>query len=87
VCGLRTWPSAANFCLVEVADGPAVLDALRERKIAVRAAASFPGLGAGDLRLTARAPRENERLVAALAQAVDASTTAGERTAQLRAAR
>jgi histidinol-phosphate/aromatic aminotransferase/cobyric acid decarboxylase-like protein len=86
VCGLRTWPSAANFCLVEVADGPAVLDALRERKIAVRAAASFPGLGAGDLRVTARAPRENERLVAALAQAVDATTTAGERTAPLRAA-
>jgi histidinol-phosphate/aromatic aminotransferase/cobyric acid decarboxylase-like protein/adenosyl cobinamide kinase/adenosyl cobinamide phosphate guanylyltransferase len=87
VCGLRTWPSAANFCLVEVADGPAVLDALRERRIAVRAAASFPGLGAGDLRVTARAQRENERLVTALAQAIDATTTAGERAAPLRAAR
>jgi histidinol-phosphate/aromatic aminotransferase/cobyric acid decarboxylase-like protein/adenosyl cobinamide kinase/adenosyl cobinamide phosphate guanylyltransferase len=72
IAGVRTWPSVANFCLVEVADGPAVLAALRERQIAVRAAASFPGLGAGDLRVTARAPEENERLAAALAQAVEA---------------
>ncbi|MHB1808257.1 MAG: bifunctional adenosylcobinamide kinase/adenosylcobinamide-phosphate guanylyltransferase [Solirubrobacteraceae bacterium] len=72
VAGVRTWPSVANFCLVEVADGPAVLLALRERRIAVRAAGSFPGLGAGDLRLTARAARENERLVSALADAVGA---------------
>ena len=43
--GVRTWPSAANFCLVEVADGPALVAALRERGIAVRPAASFPGLG------------------------------------------
>ena len=77
VAGVRTWPSVANFCLVEVADGPAVLAALRERRIAVRAAASFPGLGAGDLRVTARAPEENERLVAALAEAVDASASNG----------
>ncbi len=72
LAGVRTWPSAANFCLVEVADGPAVLSALRERRIAVRAAASFPGLGPGDLRVTARAPEDNERLVAALAAAVGA---------------
>ena len=63
---MRTRPSAANFCLLEVPDGPAVLAALRERRIAVRAAASFPGLGADHLRVTARAPRENERLVDAL---------------------
>jgi histidinol-phosphate/aromatic aminotransferase/cobyric acid decarboxylase-like protein/adenosyl cobinamide kinase/adenosyl cobinamide phosphate guanylyltransferase len=73
VVGVRTWPSAANFCLLEVADGPAVLAALRERRIAVRPAASFPGLGPGDLRVTARAPAENERLVAALAEAVGAT--------------
>ncbi len=79
VAGVRTWPSAANFCLVEVADGPAVLAALRERRIAVRAAASFPGLGAGDLRVTARAPEENERLVAALAEAVDAAAVSSDR--------
>ncbi|HEV3045828.1 MAG TPA: bifunctional adenosylcobinamide kinase/adenosylcobinamide-phosphate guanylyltransferase [Solirubrobacteraceae bacterium] len=77
VPGVRTWPSAANFCLVEVADGPGVLAALREQRIAVRAAASFPGLGEGDLRLTARSPSENERLAAALAAAIDARATAG----------
>jgi histidinol-phosphate/aromatic aminotransferase/cobyric acid decarboxylase-like protein len=71
-----TWPSATNFCLIEVADGPAVLAALRERRFAVRAAASFPGLGPGHLRLTARSPQQNERLVAALAEAVSARSRA-----------
>jgi histidinol-phosphate aminotransferase len=70
VPGLRTWPASANFCLVEVADGPRVAAGLREHRIAVRAAASFPGLGPGHLRLTARAPADNARLVAALAGAV-----------------
>jgi histidinol-phosphate aminotransferase len=65
--GLRSWPSATNFCLVEVRDGPALAAALRERGIAVRPAASFPGLGPGHLRLAARAPAENERLSNALA--------------------
>jgi histidinol-phosphate/aromatic aminotransferase/cobyric acid decarboxylase-like protein/adenosyl cobinamide kinase/adenosyl cobinamide phosphate guanylyltransferase len=83
VVGVRTWPSAANFCLVEVADGPAVLAALRERRIAVRAAASFPGLGAGDLRLTARGPEENEHLVAALAEALSETTQGRSTTAPL----
>jgi histidinol-phosphate/aromatic aminotransferase/cobyric acid decarboxylase-like protein/adenosyl cobinamide kinase/adenosyl cobinamide phosphate guanylyltransferase len=68
--GVRSWPAVANFCLVEVADGPGVVAALRERAIAVRPAASFPGLGPGHLRLTARAPEQNARLVAALEQAV-----------------
>jgi histidinol-phosphate/aromatic aminotransferase/cobyric acid decarboxylase-like protein/adenosyl cobinamide kinase/adenosyl cobinamide phosphate guanylyltransferase len=68
--GVRTWPGAANFVLVEVGDGPAVTAALRERGIAVRPAASFPGLHEGHLRLTAREPAANERLVAALAEAL-----------------
>ena len=70
VSGVRAWPSAANFCLVEVADGPAVLAALRAQRIAVRPAASFPGLGPGHLRITARDPERNARLAAALAEAV-----------------
>ena len=70
VRGLRTWPSAANFCLVEVADGPGLVAALRERGIAVRPAASFPGLGPGHVRLTARAPAENARLVEAMEAAL-----------------
>lgn len=67
--GVRTWPSATNFCLVEVADGPTVAVALREQGIAVRPAASFPGLLAGHLRITARGPEANARLAEALAAA------------------
>ncbi len=64
---VRTWPGAANFCLIEVADGESVVAALRERAIAVRPAASFPGLRAEHIRLTARDAEANERLVQALA--------------------
>jgi histidinol-phosphate/aromatic aminotransferase/cobyric acid decarboxylase-like protein/adenosyl cobinamide kinase/adenosyl cobinamide phosphate guanylyltransferase len=68
--GVRAWPSAASFVLIEVADGPAVVAALRARSIAVRPAASFPGLGAGHIRLTARDPHANARLAEALARAL-----------------
>ncbi len=67
---LRVWPAAANFVLVRVEGGPEVTERLRETGIAVRPAASFPGLTADDLRITARDPRDNERLVDALAAAV-----------------
>lgn len=72
ISGVRTWPAAANYCLIEVADGAAVAAHLRERRIAVRQAASFPGLDGRHLRLTARTPEENATLVAALAEAVRA---------------
>jgi histidinol-phosphate aminotransferase len=68
--GVRMWPAHANFLLIEVADGPSVVAALRDRRIAVRHAASFPGLGPGHLRLTAREPEVNARLAAALTAAV-----------------
>lgn len=67
---VRTWPAVANFCLIEVADGPGVAAALRERAIAVRPAGSFPGLDHRHLRITAREPAANARLVEALAEAV-----------------
>jgi histidinol-phosphate/aromatic aminotransferase/cobyric acid decarboxylase-like protein len=70
--GVRTWPSATNFCLVEVPDGPAVVAALRERGIAVRPAATFPGLSQNHIRLTARTPDENALLVEALSAALRA---------------
>ncbi|MDX6720425.1 MAG: histidinol-phosphate aminotransferase [Solirubrobacteraceae bacterium] len=70
VAGLRSWPSAANFCLVEVPDGPALVAALRARAIAVRPAASFPGLGPRHVRLTARTPQRNAPLVAAIEEAL-----------------
>ena len=70
--GVRAWPSVASFVLIEVTDGPAVVAALRAQAIAVRPAASFPGLGAGHIRLTARDPEQNARLAAAVAEAVAA---------------
>jgi histidinol-phosphate/aromatic aminotransferase/cobyric acid decarboxylase-like protein len=66
VAGVRTWPSSTNFCLVEVTDGAGVAARLRDRGIAVRPAASFPGLGPDHLRITARGPALNARLVAGL---------------------
>jgi histidinol-phosphate/aromatic aminotransferase/cobyric acid decarboxylase-like protein/adenosyl cobinamide kinase/adenosyl cobinamide phosphate guanylyltransferase len=67
---VRTWPSSANFCLVEVPDGPRVARALKDAGIAVRPAASFPGLGMSHLRITAREPAANARLLTALQGAV-----------------
>jgi histidinol-phosphate/aromatic aminotransferase/cobyric acid decarboxylase-like protein len=69
---IRTWPSSANFCLIEVPDGPRVTQALRATGIAVRPAASFPGLGPSHLRITAREPTANAHLVEALGAAVAA---------------
>ena len=68
--GLRIWPAAANYVLVRVRDGVGTAARLREQHIAVRPAGTFPGLTSGDLRITARDPRQNERLAAALAEAI-----------------
>ena len=70
IARIRTWPAFANFCLIEVPDGPRVADALRAGGIAVRPAGSFPGLKPSHLRLTAREPAANARLVVALEAAV-----------------
>jgi histidinol-phosphate/aromatic aminotransferase/cobyric acid decarboxylase-like protein/adenosyl cobinamide kinase/adenosyl cobinamide phosphate guanylyltransferase len=70
VPGLAVAPGAANFVLVTVGDGPALVQALRERRIAVRPAASFPGLDERHVRITARDPEANARLAQAIAAAV-----------------
>ncbi|HMI70042.1 MAG TPA: hypothetical protein VK510_08605, partial [Solirubrobacteraceae bacterium] len=67
---VRAWPGAANFLLLEVPDGEAVVEALRGAGIAVRPAASFPGLGENHIRVAVRRPHENRRLVEALAEAL-----------------
>ncbi len=67
VPGVQVTPGAANFVLVTVDDGPALVQALRERRVAVRPAASFPGLDERHVRLTARHPEANARLTAAIA--------------------
>jgi len=70
IAGLRVWPGAANFVLVEAADGPALVAALRARRIAVRPAASFPGLDERHVRITARDPQANARVAEVVAAAV-----------------
>jgi L-threonine-O-3-phosphate decarboxylase len=66
--GVRVWPSCANFLLVRVASGEHVRAGLLERGIAVRRAATFPGLTADHLRIAVRTPADNELLLAALAE-------------------
>jgi histidinol-phosphate/aromatic aminotransferase/cobyric acid decarboxylase-like protein len=68
--GVTAWPSAANFVLLEVPHGRAIVGALRDAGIAVRPAASFPGLNDDHIRVAVRRPDENRRLVAALAEAL-----------------
>jgi histidinol-phosphate/aromatic aminotransferase/cobyric acid decarboxylase-like protein len=67
---VRTWPGCANFLLLEVPDGQSVIGALRAAGIAVRPAASFPGLSHDHIRVAVRRPEDNGRLVEALAQAL-----------------
>jgi len=74
--GLQTWPGAANFVLVRAPDGETVAASLRARGIVVRPAASFPGLTADHLRITARTPRENARLAGELERALTAPALA-----------
>ena len=66
--GVRVWPSSANFLLIRVPDGPAARRGLLERRIAVRAAGTFPGLTPDHLRVAVRTPEDNGLLVAALAE-------------------
>ncbi|MBA2262040.1 MAG: threonine-phosphate decarboxylase [Solirubrobacterales bacterium] len=66
--GVRAWPSAANFVLVEVPGrGEALVAGLRHREIAVRPCHTFPGLTVDHLRIAVRRPAEHARLVTALA--------------------
>jgi histidinol-phosphate/aromatic aminotransferase/cobyric acid decarboxylase-like protein len=64
--GLRAWPSAANFLLLRVDDVSDLADALADEGIAVRPAASFPGLDERYIRVAVRSPADNAQLLAAL---------------------
>jgi len=77
--GVRVWPSAANFLLLRVPDGPAARAGLASRGIAVRRADTFPGLGGDHLRVAVRHPGENARLVAALRQVLASLVQVGGR--------
>jgi histidinol-phosphate aminotransferase len=67
---VRRFPSAANFILVRVPDGPGAFEGLRERGILVRTFHGSHPLLAHCLRLTVGTPDENTRMLAALAQAL-----------------
>jgi histidinol-phosphate/aromatic aminotransferase/cobyric acid decarboxylase-like protein len=66
--GVRVWPSQANFLLLRMPDGAGLVEALRERRIAVRPAASFPGLDERYIRIAVRTRHDNELLVNALTE-------------------
>jgi histidinol-phosphate aminotransferase len=64
--GIERFPSAANFVLVRVPDGPRTFEALRQSGILVRTFHGSHALLANCLRLTVGTPDENRRLVDAL---------------------
>lgn len=68
--GVRVWPSAANFLLVRVPDGPSIRAWLLGRGIAVRGGETFPGLTADHLRIAVRRPEQNRLLLEALGEVV-----------------
>jgi histidinol-phosphate/aromatic aminotransferase/cobyric acid decarboxylase-like protein len=69
--GLAPFASAANFVLLETES--TVCEQLAARGIAVRPAASFPGLDDRFIRIAVRIPAENQRLLTALEEVLDDS--------------
>lgn len=59
-------PAHAPFLLVRVPDADLLRERLAEHGVAVRRGDTFPGLGAGHLRLAVRPPDEVDRLIGAL---------------------
>ncbi len=67
---VRRFPSAANFILARVPDGPGAFEALRARGILVRTFHGSHPLLAHSLRLTVGTPDENTRMLEALTTAL-----------------
>jgi histidinol-phosphate aminotransferase len=65
--GVRRFPSAANFILVRVPDGPGAFEGLKGRGILVRTFNGSHPLLAHCLRITVGTPDENAKLLEALA--------------------
>jgi histidinol-phosphate aminotransferase len=67
--GARRFPSAANFVLVRLPDGPRAFEGLKARGILVRSFQGSHPLLSDCLRLTVGTPEENGKLIEALRQA------------------
>ncbi len=61
--GIAFFPSAANFYLLRLEDGPGMAAALREKGILVRDCSNFDGLDRSYVRVAVRTRPENERLL------------------------
>jgi histidinol-phosphate aminotransferase len=70
IAEVRRFPSAANFVLVRVPDGPRAFEGLKARGILVRNFHGSHPLLAHCLRLTVGSPDENTRLLEALGPAI-----------------
>jgi histidinol-phosphate/aromatic aminotransferase/cobyric acid decarboxylase-like protein len=66
--GLTVWSSAANFFLVNTGEGEGLRHKLLAAGIALRPAASFPGLDSDYLRIAVRGRADNDRLLVALGE-------------------
>jgi histidinol-phosphate aminotransferase len=68
IAGVSRFPSAANFVLARVPDGPAAFERLRQRGILVKNLHGTHSLLANSLRLTVGTPDENTRMLEALGE-------------------
>ena len=76
--GLRPYPSAANYLLVELVSGlsaTTIRDRLFPGRILIRDCANFPGLSDRFFRVAVRGHEENQQLLSALAEVVDVRRT------------
>ena len=75
--GVRPFPSAANYLLIELTSGLTAADLaghLLARRILIRDCADFPGLDHRFFRVAVRSRQENERLLAALTEVLASIT-------------
>ncbi|GAB7387049.1 pyridoxal phosphate-dependent class II aminotransferase [Bacillaceae bacterium] len=80
----KVWPGEANFLLIRLPPPLKADDlqwALGRLGIMIRSCATYPGLTAHDFRIAVRTREENDRLLAALAQAAGQTGTGGEERA------
>jgi threonine-phosphate decarboxylase len=78
--GLKPYPSAANYLLVEIATGLSaglLQERLLSERIIIRNCGNFTGLSERFFRVAVRRREENERLIAALADALSSLSYCG----------